>query len=84
MFRFFFLRNFLLKNYTNPAIIMIVEKPESSLEFKICFPLAEEGLFCDAGALSGGRKCALYFDVSVSGQTYCLLEQILESYEREG
>lgn len=24
------------------------------------------------------------FDVSVSGQTYCLLEQILESYEREG
>lgn len=49
----------------------------------MCFPLAEEGLFCDAGALSGGRKCALYFDVSVSGQTYCLLEQILESYERE-
>lgn len=23
------------------------------------------------------------FDVSVSGQTYCLLEQILESYEGE-
>lgn len=40
-------------------------------------------LFCGAGALSGGRKSVLYFNVSVSGQTYCLLEQILESYKRD-
>lgn len=28
----------------------------------------EQGVFCEAGASSGGRKSALYFDVSVSGR----------------
>lgn len=81
---FFFPAEFPVKELHKPCNNYDHGKAWICLEFKICFPLAEEGLFCDAGALSGGRKCALYFDVSVSGQTYCLLEQILESYEREG